>query len=338
LLDEIKPLILKLKNWLATSEYAQRITTKIQGITCKKIQINDEVIKNHAGSVPYIGDALKAQVTNIVAFIETACERFKTMLLNRWNELLKGAEMAKNELEKTEAKEVISEPEKIDGYIYAHQTYQSMKDSQGWTHTALQTINRNIVTQHSEMRQHLQDRHQDMTNDLVEFLERSTNILGNEFNKQNDWLKKILCQIYTQAGATSCDGYGPSLSDLVVEWPEDHNTMWSKMEHLEAQGESIHETMSAIENALTTTVDGRKEGPDDPALLQIGMQVGLDSMEDKISGIEGEIDVFEGNLDSVENRVDAMELKVESIEDNMKEMMNMMLLLVDQSKATANKM
>ena len=51
----------------------------------------------------------------------------------------------------------------------------------------------------------------------LEFVKQSTNIIGNEFNKQNEWLDEILCQIYKQAGATGCDGSGESLADIVVE-------------------------------------------------------------------------------------------------------------------------
>jgi hypothetical protein len=49
--------------------------------------------------------------------------------------------------------------------------------SDTYVQESLNTINKNIFTQHSEMRGHLQDRHQAMTNDIVGFIEESTNTI-----------------------------------------------------------------------------------------------------------------------------------------------------------------
>ena len=54
--------------------------------------------------------------------------------------------------------------------------HSNVKSFQTWTHKALQTINNNLNNQHTEMRKHLQDRHQQMTHDIFEVIEDSTNL------------------------------------------------------------------------------------------------------------------------------------------------------------------
>ena len=46
--------------------------------------------------------------------------------------------------------------EEKNGFYYTEATYKSLKELDKWNFRALETINRNIVTQHSEMREHLQ--------------------------------------------------------------------------------------------------------------------------------------------------------------------------------------
>ena len=75
-----------------------------------------------------------------------------------------------------------------------------------------------------------------------------TNVLGNESNKQNEWLDEILCTIYKQAGATSCEGSGESLLDLVVKWPENCITLWDKMEQIKEATYSIQDTMNVMKD------------------------------------------------------------------------------------------
>ena len=74
-------------------------------------------------------------------------------------------------------KQLIKPGDEWDEYYYVKATFKSLQNLDSWNFGALETINKNIFKQHSEMREHLQDRHQVMTTDIVEFLEQSTNVI-----------------------------------------------------------------------------------------------------------------------------------------------------------------
>ena len=77
-----------------------------------------------------------------------------------------------------------------------------MKSFDSWTTTALGTVNKNMITQHTEMRKNLQDRHGDMVNDinklstdignkLGEYTQTVTTTLGDHHRSLNNTLTRI---------------------------------------------------------------------------------------------------------------------------------------------------
>merc|ERR1712037_515455 len=122
-----------------------------------------------------------------------------------------------------------------------------------------------------EMRKDLQDRHQQMTHDIFEVIEDSTNILGNQVNQQNLWLDSVLCALYIQAGATSCEGSGQSLLDLAVDWPTDSVPLWNRLQRLEEKGGVIETKIDTQSTAFDT------------------MKEEFDAMKDEMSGMKEEM-------------------------------------------------
>ena len=177
--------------------------------------VTNDVVEKNCAIVPQY---FPGHVPNPQFYV---CNWVKLNLARAFNFLIHAADIAEQTI-RFELEDVhgLDEGNAIDNYRYSKATCNGLKELDEWDFDALETINTNIFKQHSEMREHLQDHHQIMTTDIVEFLEESTSILGNEFNKQNQCLDSILCEIYKQAGAESCEGSVESLLDLVVSWPE----------------------------------------------------------------------------------------------------------------------
>ena len=205
-------------------------------------------------------------------------------------------------------------------------------------------INKNIFTQHSEMREHLQTRHQEMTNDIVEFIEESTNVLGNQFNSQNEWLDEILCQIYKQAGATSCSGDGKSVVGMTIEWPEDHASVSDQLKRL-------HASLQDVQTSLSTTNDVSNNGMVTSVLSSSTIHTMLDSLEKKMDSvnvlntkmgafeekIEAKMNVFEEKMKKeimvvtkglekkLESKIDVLKNDIEDMKDMMSMMMEVLV-------------
>merc|ERR1712037_833136 len=143
-----------------------------------------------------------------------------------------------------------------------------------------------------EMRKDLQDRHQQMTHGIFEVIEDSTNILGNQVNQQNQWLDSVLCAIYKQAGATSCEGSGQSLLDLVVDWPTDSAPLWNRLQRLEEKGGVIEtkiDTQSTAFDTMKEEFDTMKEEMSGMKDKMSGMKDEMSGMKDEMSGMKDEI-------------------------------------------------
>ena len=129
------------------------------------------------------------------------------------------------------------------------------------------------------MRKHLQERHQDMTNDIVEFLEESTNTVAGYFTLQSDWLHENLCVIYKEVAETdTCDGTEETLLGVVGL------SLWDKLLRIEEQGDSIQEAMDIQRS------------------LPFGVTVGT------------EVDLLSAEVVEVKAAVEAVERKVETVE------------------------
>jgi gas vesicle protein len=82
--------------------------------------------------------------------------------------------------------------------------FDNLKSFDSWTTVALETVNKNMVTQHTEMRNQLQDRHEDMVDDINNWTKDVGNYLGN----------------YTKKVTTTLGDHHQSLSDKLTKIEE----------------------------------------------------------------------------------------------------------------------
>ena len=200
---------------------------------------------------------------------------------------------------------------------------------------ALGTINNNIFQQHSDMRKHLQDRHQDMTNDIVSFLEESTNTVAGYFTLQSDWLHENLCVIYKEvANTNTCDEPEDTLLGVVGL------SLWDKLLRIEEQGDSIQKAMD-IQRSLPFGVTGSDQSPVGTEVTELELirekmdaveetlkavasqtEAKMDAKLEAVQGVEGKVEALEGKLDAVEGKVDAVEGKLDAIEGMLSKLMD----------------
>ena len=136
--------------------------------------------------------------------------------------------------------------------------YENLITMDSWNAEALTTINRNIMNQHTEMRGHLQDRHQLMVNDIVDVLETVRNEIGNQIAESNASLGKV-CARTNRVLTTEVD---PSPVEMTIKeieelWTEDVKRinkmdanigrMADKMEEIEAKIEWIDVNMEVFQ-------------------------------------------------------------------------------------------
>ena len=155
-----------------------------------------------------------------------------------------------------------------------------------------------------KMRKHLQERHQDMTADIVEFIEASTNTIAGYFTLQSGWLKENLCVIYKLAAEVdTCEGSEDELLGLVGL------SLWDKMINIEAQGKGMMEKIEMMSQS----------------------GVGADSlMQD---GTEGEdLKAISVKVDATESKLIKVEDKIDEVKGEMKDMKVMMSHLIEQNK------
>ncbi|EJK61556.1 hypothetical protein THAOC_17936, partial [Thalassiosira oceanica] len=67
-----------------------------------------------------------------------------------------------------------------NGEEYTVGIYETLVQHDGWNHDALGVINSNMIKQHTQMRKELQNRHQDITNDVNQYTTCIANYLGTE--------------------------------------------------------------------------------------------------------------------------------------------------------------
>jgi len=220
-----------------------------------------------------------------------------------------------------------------DTYHYTVATFNSLKDLDHWNFEALETINRNIVTQHSEMREHLQDRHQDMATDIVEFIEESTNTVAGYFTLQSDWLYENLCSIHQEiADVDTCEGDTDTLLGLVGL------SLWGKMIQIEVQGETVMEKIEIMSSSLhdvskevglkLISSDANGEGNVNKV---DSMKVNMESMKDMTeSKMESMKDTIENSMESMKHKVDTIENNMESMKRKMDKVSDSVIKLTEQ--------
>ena len=129
--------------------------------------------------------------------------------------------------------------------------YENLITTDSWNANALTTINQNIMNQHTIMRDHLQDRHQLMVNDITEILETVRNEIGHQIAESNAYLAEV-CEPTNRALAAVAD---PSPVEMTIEevWniaKEDAN----EMEEIEAEIEIMSNRMEGVEAKIVVLV------------------------------------------------------------------------------------
>ena len=142
-------------------------------------------------------------------------------------------QLAHDILESAYEKGTMSPGQEIDTSLKVQDILVNVDRFSKWNRGALETININVFKQHSEMRKHLQDRHQEMTSDIVETIEDSTNIIAGYFKDQSAWLQENLCVIYKKiTDGDNCDGNDSLMSLIGV-------SLWDSIVGLESQGSKM---------------------------------------------------------------------------------------------------
>ncbi|EJK76988.1 hypothetical protein THAOC_01211, partial [Thalassiosira oceanica] len=79
-----------------------------------------------------------------------------------------------------QTKKASSAASTYNGEEYTKATYNTLIQHDQWNHDALGVINKNMINQHTQMRKELQNRHQDITNDVNQYTTCIANYLGVE--------------------------------------------------------------------------------------------------------------------------------------------------------------
>jgi methyl-accepting chemotaxis protein len=122
--------------------------------------------------------------------------------------------------------------------------YENLIPIDRWNAEALTTINQNIMNQHTKIRDHLQDRHQLMVNDIIDVFEIVRNEIGNQIAESNASLGEG-CARTNRELTTRVD---PSPSEMSIGevrelWTEEVD----KLEEIEAKMGVIRDRMEGIE-------------------------------------------------------------------------------------------
>ena len=156
---------------------------------------------------------------------------------------------------------------------------------------------------------------QQMTTDIVEFLEQSTNTVAGYFTLQSDWLHKNLCVIYKEiTGKPTCDGTEETLLAEVGL------SLWGKMLQLETQGESTAKDIKMIQSSGMG--HGIEDGGDNTSLESF--RVKFDMVENNMQDVKGKIGKMESKIDMVETKIGTMEGKIGAVEENVKDLKDSM--------------
>ncbi|KAL7505952.1 hypothetical protein ACHAXN_004087 [Cyclotella atomus] len=200
--------------------------------------------------------------------------------------------------------------QELDEYFYTEATFKNLKTLNSWTFEALETINRNMMTQHSEMRSHLQDRHQHMVTDIVEIIEDSTNVLGNEFTRTNAWIQKVACETLALTG-TKCptDDEGALLDP--EDWPETSMKLWDEIQEIKEQG------VSSVDSVARTVEE----------LLNNKM---VDTVARVVKDTNAQM------VNKLESKVGEMEIKMQVMTDKMMELIQINTKLMEALEAAKN--
>lgn len=88
-----------------------------------------------------------------------------------------------------------------DNFLQTQAIYDNLKSFDSWSTVALETVNKNMITQHTEMRSQLQTRHQEMVNNINEW----TTTVGNELGT------------YTRTVTTTLGGHHDLLNNKLTK-------------------------------------------------------------------------------------------------------------------------
>jgi len=206
---------------------------------------------NLCDSIP---ETLPGPMTCLFNPVYLLCATVGTGIVTAARAVYFAIQLAHDILESAFEKGTMSPGQEIDTSLRVQDISDNVDKFSKWNRDALETININVFKQHSEMRKHLQDRHQEMTSDIVETIEDSTNVITGYFRDQSEWLQENLCVIYKKINdKKNCDGNDSLMSLIGV-------SLWDSIVGLESQGSKMkHDIMQQVDSQSTALKEMKHE-------------------------------------------------------------------------------
>ncbi|EJK77642.1 hypothetical protein THAOC_00512 [Thalassiosira oceanica] len=151
-----------------------------------------------------------------------------------------------------------------NGEEYTVGIYETLVQHDGWNHDALGVINSNMIKQHTQMRKELQNRHQDITNDVNQYTTCIANYLGTEIISRfpdttvgplNSLCRQLLGLTDRRRLEDGTEVHSDAPFNIDVSWGEEsivmqqQASMEMEIEILDKE-ERILKALSKIENAV----------------------------------------------------------------------------------------
>ena len=189
--------------------------------------------------------------------------------------------------------------------------FDNLKSFDSWTTVALETVNKNMVTQHTEMRSQLQTRHTEMVNNINEWTTKVGNYLGD----------------YTETVTTTLGDHHQSLSDKLDVIEDDVGEVNSTVLQV---GAELNVTMLAEFHGVNNELDNielalaevlKDVGEVNSTVLQVSAGLNV-TMLAEFHGVNSELDNIDSALVQVLNDVHGVNKELDNIDSALAEVLN----------------
>jgi len=257
-----------------------------------------DTTENVCDAIPCIIPVPFSAIPNPVFIV---CNVMKGIVQGAARAIYFAVQVAHDILETSYEVETMSPGQEIDTAYRVEDLHANVDEFSKWNHQALETINSNVFKQHSEMRKHLQDRHQEMTSDIVETIQDSTNAIASFFTDQSEWLQDNFCIIYKEVtDKDDCVGNESLMSLIGV-------SLWNSIVGLESQGSETKDDLKGIKDEMQGTKNENEK-----------MKANVKGLKDEMRGMKDEMRGMKDNM--------------KELTDAMAGMTGMLTELVDQNK------
>ena len=247
--------------------------------------------------------------------------------------ILIGIEFEHNTISEQYEKDTMSPGQEIDTHYMVEDLHNNVDVFQEWNFHAMQTVNTNIFKQHSEMRKHLQDRHQEMTGDLVETIQDSTNVIAGYFKDQSEWLQENLCVIYKKiTNEDDCGGNDSLMSSVGVSF-------WESVVGLESGSSKIKDGIHAMKVEITQEMQNEIIVMKEDITQEMKNEINV-LKEEIMQEMKNEIDVLKeeithemkDEIHAMKDETHAMKDEIHSMKKEVKSLIGVLEELVVQNK------